>query len=159
MIGQILGSLGGLAKSYIDAKTTVKITEAEIKKKQLTGEIDWEQSAIEASKDSWKDELWTIVFVLILAANFVPSLQDTMARGFANIETTPLWVQWGMYASIAASFGIRTMKGLKNKSLPEILLSSSTSYADMAFVLLPRYLFQANDQRCPASLSRNLAHL
>ena len=112
MIGQIIGSLGGLAKSYIDAKTTVKITEAEIKKKQLTGEIDWEQSAIEASKDSWKDELWTIVFVLILAANFVPSLQDTMARGFANLETTPLWVQWGMYASIAASFGIRTMKGL-----------------------------------------------
>ena len=112
MIGQIIGSLGGLAKSYIDAKTAVKITEAEIKKKQLTGEIDWEQSAIEASKDSWKDELWTIVFVLILAANFVPSLQDTMARGFANLETTPLWVQWGMYASIAASFGIRTMKGL-----------------------------------------------
>jgi hypothetical protein len=109
MIGQIIGSLGGLAKSYIDAK----ITEAEIKKKQLTGEIDWEQSAIEASKDSWKDELWTIVFVLILAANFVPSFQDTMARGFANLETTPLWVQWGMYASIAASFGIRTMRGLK----------------------------------------------
>jgi len=113
MIGQIIGSLGGLAKSYIDAKTTVKITEAEIKKKQLTGEIDWEQSVIEASKDSWKDELWTIVFVLILAANFVPSFQDTMARGFANLETTPLWVQWGMYASIAASFGIRTMRGLK----------------------------------------------
>ena len=55
MIGQILGSLGGLAKSYIDAKTAVKITEAEIKKKQLTGEIDWAQSAIEASKDSYKD--------------------------------------------------------------------------------------------------------
>ena len=109
----IIGSLGGLAKSYIDAKTAVKITEAEIKKKQLTGEIDWEQSAIEASKDSWKDELWTVVFVLILAANFVPSLQDTMARGFTNLETTPLWVQWGMYASIAASFGIRTVKGFK----------------------------------------------
>ena len=33
MIGQILGSLGGLAKSYIDAKTTVKIKEADVKKK------------------------------------------------------------------------------------------------------------------------------
>lgn len=110
MIG-IVNSLSGLAKSYIDAKTAVKITEAEIKKKQLTGEIDWEQSAIEASKDSWKDELWTLVFVVILIANFIPSLQETMARGFANLETTPLWVQWGMYASIAASFGIRTMKG------------------------------------------------
>ena len=113
MIGQIIGSLGGLAKSYIDSKTQIKITEAEIKKKQLTGEIDWEQSAIEASKDSWKDELWTIVFVAILLANFIPSMQDVMAIGFANLETTPLWVQWGMYASIAASFGIRTMRGLK----------------------------------------------
>jgi len=110
MVG-IVNSLSGLAKSCIDAKTAVKITEAEIKKKQLTGEIDWEQSAIEASKDSWKDELWTLVFVVILVANFIPSLQETMARGFANLETTPLWVQWGMYASIAASFGIRTMKG------------------------------------------------
>jgi len=113
MIGQILGSLGGLAKSYIDSKTAIKLTEAEIKKKQLTGEIDWEQSAIEASKESWKDELWTIVFVAILIANFIPSMQETMAQGFANLETTPLWVQWGMYASIAASFGIRTMRGLK----------------------------------------------
>ena len=115
MIGQIIGSLGGLAKSYIDSKTQIKITEAEIKKKQLTGEIDWEQSAIEASKESWKDELWTLVFVAILIANFIPSMQDVMARGFANLETTPLWVQWGMYASIAASFGIRTMKGLGKK--------------------------------------------
>ena len=64
-----------------------------------------------SSKDSWKEELWTIVFMLILAANFVPSLQDTMARGFANLETTPHWVQWGMYASMANTFGIRTMKG------------------------------------------------
>jgi hypothetical protein len=33
MIRQILGLLGGLAKSYIDAKTTVKIKEADVKKK------------------------------------------------------------------------------------------------------------------------------
>ena len=35
MIGQIIGSFIGLAKSYLDAKTT----EVEIKKKQLTGEM------------------------------------------------------------------------------------------------------------------------
>jgi hypothetical protein len=113
MIGQIISAIGGLATSYIDGKTAVQKANAEIKLKQATGEMDWEQSAIEASKDSWKDELWTIVFVLILVANFIPSMQDVMARGFANLETTPLWVQWGMYASIAASFGIRTMRGLK----------------------------------------------
>ena len=113
MIGQIVSAIGGLATSYIDGKTAVQKANAEIKLKQATGEMDWEQSAIEASKDSWKDELWTIVFVLILIANFIPSMQATMAQGFANLETTPLWVQWGMYASIAASFGIRTMRGLK----------------------------------------------
>ena len=113
MIGQIVSAIGGLATSYIDGKTAGHKANAEIKLKQATGEMDWEQSAIEASKDSWKDELWTIVFVLILVANFIPSMQWTMAQGFANLETTPLWVQWGMYASIAASFGIRTMRGLK----------------------------------------------
>jgi hypothetical protein len=111
VIGQIVSAIGGLATSYIDGKTAVQKANAEIKLKQATGEIDWEQSAIEASKDSWKDELWTIVFVLILAANFIPSMQDVMAAGFANLEECPLWVQWGMYASIAASFGIRTVKG------------------------------------------------
>ncbi len=89
MIGQIISAVGGLATSYIDGKTAVQKANAEIKLKQATGEMDWEQSAIEASKDSWKDELWTIVFVLILVANFIPSMQDVMAIGFANLATTP----------------------------------------------------------------------
>lgn len=113
MIGQIVSAIGGLATSYIDGKTAIQKANAEIRLKQATSESDWEQAAIQASNNSWKDELWTIVFVLILAANFVPSLQATMAQGFANLETTPTWVQWGMYASIAASFGIRTVRGFK----------------------------------------------
>lgn len=113
MIGQIIGAVGGLATSYLDGKAAVQKANAEIKLKQATGEMDWEQSAIEASKDSWKDELWTIVFVAILCANFIPSWQDAMRVGFDNLSNCPMWVQWGMYASIAASFGIRTKKGLK----------------------------------------------
>ena len=113
MMRQILSSGTGLATSWLDIKVHQTHLETDIKKKQLTGEIDWELEAIRSAQNSWMDELWTIVFVCILAANFVPSLQDAMARGFANLETTPLWVQWGMYASVAASFGIRTMRGLK----------------------------------------------
>ena len=55
MIGQIIGAVGGLATSYLDGKAAVQKANAEIKLKQATGEMDWEQSAIEASKDSWKD--------------------------------------------------------------------------------------------------------
>jgi len=109
----ILTSAVGLATSFMDGKAKVKAAEAETKMKIATGEISWEQSAIEASNHSWKDELWTVVFVFILAANFIPSLQDTMAEGFTNLQNCPAWVQAGMYASIAASFGIRTLKGFK----------------------------------------------
>ena len=96
MIGQILSSATGLAKSWLDSKAQQKLLETEIRKKQLTGENDSELEAIRSAQNSWKDELWTIEFVCILAANFVPSLQNAIARGFTNLETTPLWVQWGM---------------------------------------------------------------
>ena len=72
MIGQILGSLGGLATSYIDGKTAVKKAEAETKMKIATGEISWEQAAIEASRDSWKDEAWTLCFIaIVLGASYL----------------------------------------------------------------------------------------
>ena len=113
MIGQIIASVTGLATTWLDSKAQQKLLDTEIKKKQLTGEIDWEIEAIRSSQNSWKDELWTIVFVAMLVLNFIPSMQEAMAVGFANLEQTPMWLQWGCYASIAASFGIRTMRGLK----------------------------------------------
>tara|TARA_R110000850_G_scaffold121614_2_gene239381 strand:- start:686 stop:1030 length:345 start_codon:yes stop_codon:yes gene_type:complete len=113
MIGAIVTSVANLATSVIDGKTAVKKAEAETKMKIATGEISWEQSAIEASKDSWKDEAWTVAFIAIVIGSFIPGLQPYMSEGFANLEKAPSWFQWAMYASIAASFGIRTMKGFK----------------------------------------------
>lgn len=113
MIGSILTSLGGLAASYIDGKTAVKKAEAETKMKIATGEISWEQAAIEASKDSWKDEAWTLCFIAIVLGSFVPGIQPYVEQGFINLQAAPSWFSWAMYASIAASFGIRTVKGLK----------------------------------------------
>ena len=57
MIGQIIGSLGGLATAWVDGKTAVQKANAEIKLKQATGEIDWELEAIRSAQNSWKDEL------------------------------------------------------------------------------------------------------
>jgi len=81
MIGQIIGSLGGLAASYIDGKTAVKKAEAETKMKIATGEISWEQAAIEASNNSWKDEAWTVAFIAIVLGSFIPGIQPYMAQG------------------------------------------------------------------------------
>ena len=113
MIGAIANSVIGLVTAQIDGKAKVKAAEAETKMKIATGEISGEQAAIEASKDSWKDEAWTVAFIAIVIGSFIPPLQPYMAEGFANLERAPSWFQWAMYASIAASFGIRTMKGFK----------------------------------------------
>ena len=113
MFGSIIGAVSGVATSYLDSKTAKNKAKAELELKKASGEIDWEIMALEASKESWKDELWTVVFVVILVANFVPSIQPYMQAGFANLEATPLWVQMGMGASISASFGIKMFKGFK----------------------------------------------
>ena len=114
MLGlSLVGKVADLAGSYIDGKTAVKKAEAETNMKIATGEISWEQAAIKASDNSWKDEAWTVCFIAIVGCSFVPPLQPYMREGFANLEAALQWFQWSLYASIAASFGIRTMKGFK----------------------------------------------
>lgn len=108
----ILSAVTGLATSFIDAKTAKQKAKAELELKKASGDIDWEVEALRASQNSWKDELWTVVFVLILVANFVPQLQPYMQQGWDNLSATPLWVQLGIGASISASFGIKVMKGI-----------------------------------------------
>ena len=112
MIG-ILSSVANLATTFIDSKAKIKQAEAETKMKLATGEISWEQAAIEASADSWKDEAWTLLFIAIIAASFIPWCRPYIAEGFQALETAPDWFTYAMYASIAASFGIRGIKGIK----------------------------------------------
>ena len=87
--------------------------EAEVMKVAATHEAGWEKIMAEASKDSWKDEAWTILFIVIIGMCFIPPMQPYVDEGFAVLESTPDWFQWAMYASIAASFGLRGIKGLK----------------------------------------------
>ena len=113
VILMVIGTIAVQNFSGQEDKAKVKAAEAETKMKIATGEISWEQAAIEASADSWKDEAWTLCFIAIVLGSFVPWLQPYMKQGFENLQAAPQWFSWAMYASIAASFGIRTMKGLK----------------------------------------------
>ena len=65
---------------------------------------------------SWKDEAWTICFIIILGMCFVPALQIYVAEGFAILEETPHWFQWACLASIGASFGLRGFDKFQQKS-------------------------------------------
>jgi len=106
----ILTSLAGLATSVIDSKTQVKLTEAEIKKKQLTGEIDWDIEAIRATQNSWKDEWITLLFSIPLILAFCGDWGNAIVQaGFASLEGMPKWYQYSLGGIVSASIGIRSV--------------------------------------------------
>lgn len=117
IVGNLAGSwLQGKAdekKATSEAKVAKAKAEAEVMKVAATHEAGWEKIMAQGSRDSWKDEAWTTLFIAIIAMCFIPPLQPFVERGFAALETTPDWFQWAMYASIGASFGLRGLKGLR----------------------------------------------
>ena len=124
IVGELAGGwLKGKAEKQV-AKNKVAVAkaeaEAEVMKVAATHEAGWEKVMAEASKDSWKDEAWTILFIAIIAMCFIPPLQPFVERGFDALSKTPEWFQWAMYASIAASFGLRGLSKVKKLSLIHI---------------------------------------
>lgn len=110
MIGQLISSLGGLAASVIDSKTQLKLTEAEIKRKQLTGEIDWDIEAIRATQNSWKDEWITLLFSIPLILAFCGDWGNQIVQaGFTSLEAMPTWYQYSLGGIVSASIGMRSV--------------------------------------------------
>jgi|TARA_R110000824_G_scaffold340670_1_gene527171 hypothetical protein len=106
----ILTSLAGLATSVIDGKTQVKLTEAEIKKKQLTGELDWDIEAIRATQNSWKDEWITLLFSIPLILAFCGDWGNQVVQaGFTSLEAMPTWYQYSLGGIVSASIGMRSV--------------------------------------------------
>tara|TARA_R110001592_G_scaffold337403_1_gene623993 strand:- start:54 stop:401 length:348 start_codon:yes stop_codon:yes gene_type:complete len=106
----IITSLAGLATSVIDGKTQIKLTEAEIKKKQLTGEIDWDIEAIKATQNSWKDEWITLLFSIPLILAFCGDWGNQIVQaGFTSLETMPTWYQYSLGGIVSASIGMRSV--------------------------------------------------
>ena len=62
------------------------------------------------SDNSWKDELWTVFFVLVIGAYMIPAAQPYVAEAARVLrDDCPEWLSWGILASIGASFGIKSI--------------------------------------------------
>lgn len=83
-------------------------------------DIEWAKTMAEASKDSWKDEYWTIVLGIPAIMSFVPGLVPYVELGFHALTQTPEWYQGALLISIGASFGVRIWGRAKEKlSVPK----------------------------------------
>jgi len=117
IVGDLAGSwLKGKAdekKATSEAKVAKAKAEAEVMKVAATHEAGWEKIMANSSDNSWKDEAWTILFIVIIAMCFIPFTQIYVERGFEALSATPDWFQYAVFASIGASFGLRGLKGLR----------------------------------------------
>ena len=117
-----LGPIANLANTFVEgrvektkavakAKVARAEAEAEVMKVAATHEAGWEKIMAEASQDSWKDEAWTIFFIVVLSCCFLPWTQGYVKEGFIFLDTsTPDWFANCIDISITASFGYRIGK-------------------------------------------------
>ena len=90
MIQALIGPIANLAGSFMESKieqTKAKgkvaqakaEAEAEVMKVAATHEAGWEKIMAQSSDNSWKDEAWTILFIVIIAMCFIPFTQPYVA--------------------------------------------------------------------------------
>ena len=126
MIGNLLGPVANLAGPWLEgyvsekkAKTEAKIvtikSEAKIKERQATGEIDWDIAQANASAGSWKDEWLTVLFSIPLVLAFIPGCEDIVQIGFGQLQLMPDWYKYALSVIVAASFGVRSATKLFGK--------------------------------------------
>jgi hypothetical protein len=109
----IIGPVAGLAKSYLSNKAEEKQAKHQAKMSIIQNDADWESKMADASKDSWKDEFWTIVLAIpifmvgyAIAANDV-TIISRVSDGFKALEELPEWYQYLLFIAISSSFGVR----------------------------------------------------
>ena len=121
MIQMLVGPIANVAGQFlknraekVKAKQELAVAKIQAQTKKVQSDANWEEKAMDASQDSIKDELWTILFIGLINACFVRSLQPYIADGFRFLrEDCPEWLSYGILASIAASFGLKSIGAFK----------------------------------------------
>lgn len=124
IFGSIITAVGGIATTYLEnkveatkAKGVLNLAIEARKTRMATGELDWDQTMAEASKDSWKDEwilgLWSVPLILSFTGEAGVSI---VMRGFEALEQAPTFYTASLGIMVGASFGVKSASKLfKNK--------------------------------------------
>ena len=120
IIGNIVDAIGSIGKAWmekkkIEAQGKVQIAQAkvdgEVKRiqTQVEGDIQYDVTAAEGMRYSWKDEAFVIVWLAVFVGAFIPQTQEYVRQGFAFMkDNTPWWYEYSLVGMVAASFGLKT---------------------------------------------------
>jgi RES domain-containing protein len=122
LIGPVAELAGTFLKGKVDkqkAKSTVEIAQAEAKaevmKNAAMHDSKWELIMAEATKNSWKDELVTIVILVPCVLAFIPGMEEVVKNGFQRLAELPEWYQYLLFLTCSAALGIRGLDKWRKK--------------------------------------------
>lgn len=107
IIDGIINGISKLGTAWVESKTVKMKAKAELDQIKVTQSNDYDITALEASKGSWKDELITLVFFSpFVVAWFAPERADAWV---AWVKALPPEYWLVIAGIVAASFGLRWM--------------------------------------------------
>jgi hypothetical protein len=116
----IINAVASLAGTWLEGKQekaklkqTLEVAKVQAQVKRVEQDGSWEEKAVSGMDTSIKDEAWTFFFILIIGASFIKPLQPIMKDGFIFLNTAPDFIKYGILASIAASFGLKSIAKIR----------------------------------------------
>ena len=100
-------------KAKIDQKTTLEKKKLDRLNNAEMNEAEWDKLMAEASKDSWKDEYWTIILSIPAMLAFFPDMVPHVTAGFQALDIMPDWYKAALGVAIGASFGVKQFTRFK----------------------------------------------
>lgn len=111
IVPNLIGKVADGFKNRRDLKNEIALAKLDFVKEKGMVDANWEKNMAGASKDSWKDEFWTLVFgYLLLSPIWAPG---QMTEVFTAYAAAPEWFQLCVLVSVGASFGVKIWKNLK----------------------------------------------
>jgi hypothetical protein len=114
LVGEIFGGIKDHFQHKRELNKAIALAKQKLITTQQTADINWDQLMAEGSKNSWKDEFWTIVLAIPAVLVFLPSMSAHIAQGFAVLETMPDWYKAALGVAISAAFGVSKFQQVMN---------------------------------------------
>lgn len=102
-----ISAIGGVVSTWLEGKQKVQKAVIDQQVKALEQEASWDEVQARASASSWKDEWLTLLISIPLIMSFIPQLAPFVDIGFDVLERTPVWYQYMIGVTFAASFGLK----------------------------------------------------
>ena len=120
MLNMLIGPAIDLAKDFVKGKAEEKKAIQQRKISAIQNDADWEAKMADGTKNSWKDEFWSVILslpILAVAYSVVtdnPAVIDSLNAAFDTLNSLPEWYQYLLFIAVSASFGLKSADKIMN---------------------------------------------